>query len=246
MTYSHTVLIVDDEPMVGKALGRLVKQLGIPSVYVDSGQAGLDQIKKASLPFSLIISDQRMPGMEGSEFLEKAKALSPHTLRFLLTGYADVNAVTRAVNRGAIHQYIGKPWDTQALGELLKAGLEQFELAMEKERLFKLAKTQNARLFALTKELKNSAMAHHNAIAQMDKEIDQLKKRLETGPEKHNHIQEISLLLTQSNMMEKDKINTLYTAIISELWVQFQGIANENGIDMPPSLSEGSDAQNRE
>ena len=188
MTDPHTILIVDDEEQVGKALGRLMKQLGLNYVYQTSGQGGLEQIKSATTPFSLIISDQRMPGMEGSEFLEKARELSPNTIRFLLTGYADVDAVTRAVNKGAIHRYITKPWNTKGFAEILRAGLEQYELALENDRLFKLAKTQNAKLFALTTNLKKRSLAHQKVIAHLDKEMDQLKKGLETGRENRNYL----------------------------------------------------------
>lgn len=239
MTDPHTILIVDDEEQVGKALGRLMKQLGLKYVYQSSGQAGLEQIKNASTPFSLIISDQRMPGMEGSEFLEKARELSPNTIRFLLTGYADVDAVTRAVNKGAIHRYITKPWNTKTFTEILRAGLAQYELILENDRLFKLAKNQNAKLFALTTELKKSSLDHQKAIAHLDKEVDQLKKGLETGYENHNSLKEIQGLLMETDMLEKEKINTLYAAMISELFVQFQEIAAKNGFEMPGTIPGG-------
>ena len=239
MTDPHTILIVDDEEQVGKALGRLMKQLGLNYVYQTSGQGGLEQIKSATTPFSLIISDQRMPGMEGSEFLEKARELSPNTIRFLLTGYADVDAVTRAVNKGAIHRYITKPWNTSAFTEILWAGLAQYELVLENDRLFKLAKVQNAKLFALITNLKKSSLAHQKAITHLDQEILQLKKRLETGQENRNYLQEIQVLIMETNMLEKEKINTLYAAMISGLFEQFQEIAAKNGFEMPGTIPGG-------
>lgn len=237
MTEPHTILIVDDEEQVGKALGRLMKQLGLNYVYQSSGKAGLEQIQKASTPFSLIISDQRMPGMEGSEFLEKARELSPNTLRFLLTGYADVDAVTRAVNKGAIHRYIAKPWNTPALIEILKAGLAQYDLLLEKDKLFKLAKIQNAKLFSLTTDLKKSSLAHQKDISHLDKEIHQLKNRLETGQENRNYLQEIHVFLMETNYLENEKINTLYGAMVSGLFEQFKEIAAKKRFEMPGAIS---------
>lgn len=234
--FDHTILIVDDEEQVGRALGRLMKQIGAKYVYMDSGQAGLDRIKSSSTPFSLIISDQRMPGMEGSEFLAKAKKLSPDTIRFLLTGYADVDAVTRAVNKGSIHRYIAKPWNKDAFIETVKSGLEQYALIVENNRLFKLAKAQNAKLFTLNTDLKKSAAVHQKAIIQRDKEIEKLKNRLEIGFENRNYINEIEVLLLESNLMEKEKLDTLYAAIVAELFEQFQDIAIRNGFEMPDNI----------
>jgi len=237
--FDHTILIVDDEEQIGKALGRLMKQIGAKYVYMDSGQAGLDRIKSSSTPFSLIISDQRMPGMEGSQFLEKAKKITPNTIRYLLTGYADADAVTQAVNKGSIHRYISKPWSNDAFIETVKAGLEQYELIIENDRLFKLAKAQNTKLFTLNTDLKKSSVVHQRAIIQRDKEIEQLKKRLEVGFENRNYINEIEALLKENNLLEKEKLNTLYAAIMAELFEQFQDIATRNGFEMPDTIPGG-------
>ncbi|MCP3943995.1 MAG: response regulator [Desulfobacteraceae bacterium] len=237
--FDHTILIVDDEEQVGRALGRLMKPIGAKYVYMESGQAALERIKSTSTPFSLIISDQRMPGMEGAEFLAKAKKLTPDTIRFLLTGYADVDAVTRAVNQGSIHRYMTKPWNKDAFIETVKAGLEQYELVMENHRLFKLAKAQNTKLFTLNTDLKKSSIVHKKAILQRNKEIEQLTKRLEIGFVDRNYINEIETLLKESDLMEEEKLNTLYIAIISELFEQFQDIAARNGFEMPDNIPGG-------
>jgi len=234
--FDHTILIVDDEQQLGKALGRMMKQINVKYVYMESGQEGLERIKTASKPFSLIISDQRMPGMEGSEFLEKAKELTPNTIRFLLTGYADVDAVTRAVNKGSIHRYLSKPWNNKELIETVKAGLEQYELIMENDRLFKLAKAQNTKLYALNTELQKSSAVHKKAILQRDKDLAELKKRLEKGFENRNYINEIEAILKENNMLEKEKIDLIYTAAMAELFEQFQDIATRNGFEMPDNI----------
>jgi len=237
--FDHTVLIVDDEEQIGRALGRLMKSIGTKYVYMESGQAALDRMKKASRPFSLILSDQRMPGMEGSVFLSHAKEIAPDTIRYLITGYADINAVTDAVNEGSIHRYIAKPWDNKMLIETVKSGLDQYELIMENHKLFALAKEQNTKLYSLNTEFKKSAVVHKKAIIQRDKEIAQLKVRLEKGFETRNYINEIEILLAENQMIEEEKINSLYTAIISELYEQFQDIATRNGFDMPGDISGG-------
>lgn len=234
--FDHTVLIVDDEEQVGRALGRLMKTIGAKYVYLDSGEEALDHIKKAEKPFSLILSDQRMPKMEGSAFLEKAKEIAPDTIRYLITGYADIDAVTAAVNKGSIHRYIGKPWDNKILAETVKAGLEQHEMIMENHRLFALAKEQNAKLYTLNTDLKKSAAVHKKAIIQKDKQIEELKARLERGFENRNYINEMEALLKENQMLEEEKLNSLYVAVIAELYEQFQDIATRNGFEMPDTI----------
>ena len=234
--FDHTVLIVDDEEQVGRALGRLMKNIGSKYVYMESGAKALERIKTASKPFSLILSDQRMPEMEGSVFLEKAKEIAPDTIRFLITGYADVEAVTDAVNKGSIHRYIGKPWDNKILSETVKAGLEQHEMIMENHKLFALAKEQNTKLYTLNKDLKKSAAVHKKAIVQKNKQLEELNARLKKGFENRNYINEMEDLLKENNMLDQGKLNSLYMAIIEELYEQFQDIATRNGFEMPESV----------
>ena len=81
--------------------------------------------------------------MTGLEFLEKAKGVFPDAIRFLLTGYSDMNAIVDAVNKGEIHRYLTKPWNDDDLLIQVRQSLEQFELAMENRRLRVLTYKQN-------------------------------------------------------------------------------------------------------
>lgn len=233
--YDHTVLIVDDEEMVGKAIGRLLKKIGVKYVYLDSGTEGLKRLETTQKPFSLILSDQRMPGMPGSEFLEKAKKIAPNTIRYLITGYSDVDAITDAVNKGAIHRYVSKPWNSKTLIETIQSGLEQHELIMENHRLFTLAKNQNTKLYQLNLQLKKSTEKHKLKITQLDDEIQQLNARLEKGFKRRNYVSEVEALLRENKMLEPEKLNLLYAALMKELFEQFQDIATRNGFEMPES-----------
>ena len=234
--YDHTALIVDDEEKIGRSLGRIMKGIGVKYVYMESGPEALKRIKSAETPFSLILSDQRMPEMEGAVFLEQAREIAPDTIRFLITGYADVDAVTDAVNKGAIHRYIGKPWDNRELAETVKTGLKQFEMIMENHKLFDLAKEQNTKLYTVNKELQKSAAVHKKAIVEKDRQIEELNKRLEKGFENRNYIKEMEALLQEKNMLTSEKINSLYAAIIAELHEEFQEIATRNGFEMPDTI----------
>jgi response regulator RpfG family c-di-GMP phosphodiesterase len=91
-----------------------------------SGKEGLEILKKNSIP--VIITDQRMPEMTGVEFLVEVLKFYPETIRILLTGYSDLNAVVDAVNKGQIFYYVNKPWDEQQLRIIINNGHEIFSL----------------------------------------------------------------------------------------------------------------------
>ena len=76
----------------------------------------------------VIISDQRMPGMSGTEFLSKAAQLYPNTVRIILSGYTDLNVVTDAVNRGSVFKFLTKPWDDERLREQVRDAFRRHSL----------------------------------------------------------------------------------------------------------------------
>lgn len=106
------VLCVDDEPALLRSLRWLLRGEFEVTIASDPAQAlamlGADR-------FDVILSDQRMPGMTGTEFLQQAKVRAPHAMRLLLTGYADFGAVVSALNDGDVFRYISKPWDNAKL-----------------------------------------------------------------------------------------------------------------------------------
>ncbi len=232
----HTVLIVDDDQIVGKALGHLIKQVGAQSVYVSSGRRALEKITTADTPFSLIISDQQMPEMKGSELLEKAKEITPDTIRFLITGYADVDAVTEALNKGAIHRYISKPWNTEALIEAVRNGLEQYAVIVENHRLFALAKEQNTVLYKLNVALKKDTDRHHKALLNKNELIAELAARLEKECNSQDHMQEIQTFLQKKHLLDQTSLHALHSAMAAELYKQFTDIAARSGFEMPETF----------
>ena len=131
----HTIMAVDDEASITKALHRLFRKDDYQLLTASSGPEGLELLKNAEKPVSLIISDQRMPGMNGSQFLEQAKKIFPDAIRFLLTGYSDMDAVVDAINKGGIHRYLTKPWNDDDLMLQVRQSLEHHELVMENKRL---------------------------------------------------------------------------------------------------------------
>ena len=115
------VLCVDDEPNIARALQWLL-QKDFEVVTADSGQAALALL--AEHDFDVLISDQRMPGMTGVEFFREARKVSPRSMRILLTGYSDLQAVLRSVNEGEIYRFINKPWNISELPKVVEQAVE--------------------------------------------------------------------------------------------------------------------------
>ena len=110
------VLCVDDEPNILRSLQWLL-QKEFEVLTASSGQDGLALVKQHS--FDVVISDQRMPGMMGSEFLREVRILSPRSMRLLLTGYSDLPAILRSVNEGEVFRFINKPWKINELPKMV-------------------------------------------------------------------------------------------------------------------------------
>lgn len=108
-----TLLIVDDEVNVSAALQRVLRRDGYRILRASSGQEGLALL--AMNKVQVVLSDERMPGMSGTEFLSRVKAMYPDTIRIMLSGYTAVDAIIAATNSGAVFRFHAKPWDDEAL-----------------------------------------------------------------------------------------------------------------------------------
>lgn len=150
-TVSGRILCVDDEPNILASLRRLFRAQGYHVVTAESGSAGLKILETETV--DLVISDMRMPEMDGARFLERVRAQRPDTVRLLLTGYADIQSILDAINRGEIYRYITKPWDDNDIVLVVRHALERKALEHEKQRLEALTLHQNEELKALNASL---------------------------------------------------------------------------------------------
>ena len=130
---TRCLLLVDDEENILRALERLLRQDGYTILKAGGGEAGLELLKQHQV--GVIISDQRMPGMTGVEFLSQVKELYPRTVRMVLSGYTELKAVTDAINKGAIYKFLTKPWEDELLRENVREAFRHFELTHENARL---------------------------------------------------------------------------------------------------------------
>ncbi|XRD90813.1 response regulator [Dyella nitratireducens] len=158
------ILVVDDEPSVLSALRRMLHTASYQVLTANSGAAALDVL--ATQDVDLIISDMRMPGMSGAELLSRAQALYPVTVRILLTGYSEIEAVVQAVNEGGIYRYLNKPWDEHDLLLTIRQALEQQRLRKETARLLALTQQQNDELAAFNAELEAKVKSRTEEIRQ--------------------------------------------------------------------------------
>lgn len=244
---NHTVLVVDDEKTVGKLIQKLLNQINVKTIYASNGNDGLGLIKNRAQPFSIIISDQIMPSMKGHEFLEKAKSLSPDTLRFLITGHSDIEAIIDAVNKGAIHKYIAKPFEPARFVEAVKSGLKNYELFLENEQLLEVAKNNNNKLFTINRDLRQKVEQHNEKLAALNKKIDSVKTEIE-AVKNQDSVQDIKSgkkaeqQIKNQGLMNYEKLSELYNETIHELYEQFREVAVRNGIDISEFFEGGSNA----
>ena len=136
------ILLVDDEPNVLRASERLLHN----RFETDAAVGGIEALTaiRTKGPYAVVLSDMRMPQMDGLELLTRVKHLAPDTIRIMLTGYADVKTALTAVNEGNIFRFLTKPCDKQTLIAALTAGLTQYRLVTSEKDLLEKRRGQPA------------------------------------------------------------------------------------------------------
>ncbi|MEW6514661.1 MAG: HD domain-containing phosphohydrolase [Pseudomonadota bacterium] len=173
------ILCVDDEPSILSALKRLFRSHGYAILTAESGQEGLDFLARE--PADLVISDMRMPHMDGAQFLEQVFARWPETKRILLTGYADASATIAAVNQGKIWSYISKPWNDGELVMTVQQALAHSRLAKENAVLIELTQRQNEELRHLNASLEEKVVARTAELQQTFAMLETAHAELKKG-----------------------------------------------------------------
>ncbi len=137
---THSILIIDDEVEVFKALERTLASM-VTVFTAPSGKEGLEIVKKEKI--SLIICDQRMPEMTGIEFFKVLKESHPDVIRIILTGYTDVEDLIEAINTVGLYRYVTKPWNNHELQLIIQRALEHYEAMTDNKKLINELKTVN-------------------------------------------------------------------------------------------------------
>jgi len=178
-TERPVILCVDDEPSILSALRRLFRTHGFQVLAAESGQAGLDILEVE--PVDLVISDMRMPQMDGVVFLEHVRTRKPDVPRLLLTGYADVASIVGAINRGEIYRYIAKPWDDNDIVMTVRDALERSALVKEKKRLEALVLAKNDELTAINASLELRVEARTAELKQSNLALNVANEKLKSN-----------------------------------------------------------------
>ena len=167
------VLVVDDESAVVYILQETLERAGYEAVGLTNPLLALEEIKKRK--FSVIISDQRMPGLPGLELLAQAREIQPNATRILITAVLHLDTVIEAINKGEIFRFIVKPWLREEFLATVKNGVQRHELIFHNERLQAATQSMNEQLVDLNWTLEQQV----KLIAEKGRQLTEMNEALE-------------------------------------------------------------------
>jgi response regulator RpfG family c-di-GMP phosphodiesterase len=200
------ILLVDDEKSILDSLYRFCRQRKWDAIRANSGAEGLEFLESESV--DIIVSDMRMPNMDGAEFLSKAKVKAPQAVRILLTGYADMEAVISAVNEAKIYNYLNKPWDENMLESVINSALDFKQKEDERLRLNKEVAEKNQELETLNNSLEQKVKERTQDLENAIKDTQESNKKIT-----RNFRESLSLMTSVIEMQDGSKAN--YTNMIA-------------------------------
>ncbi|MFS2069513.1 HD domain-containing phosphohydrolase [Pseudomonas sp. CT11-2] len=185
VTDKPTLLLVDDEESILNSLRRLLRSQPYEVLLATSGAQALEIMEQRSV--DLVMSDARMPNMDGATLLAHVHQRYPDTTRIMLTGYADPSAIIKAINEGQIHRYISKPWHDEEMLLTLRQSLAYQYSERERLRLVQETWDQNEKLKLLNTTLEKHVAARTSELQQtadmLDLAYEELKRSYVTGTE---------------------------------------------------------------
>lgn len=180
----HRILLLDDEPEVLKALTRILRKDYEVASFTD-GEEALRELHRHL--YSVLITDMRMPGIDGATFLQNAHEISPLSQKILLTGYSDPKDTTAAINLGHIDFYLNKPWDNDDLIAKLKVCIENFVNEYQQRLINKQIINRNEELLFQQGELEQKIKKNEQTISHSESEkannLLKLKQYFQTSVE---------------------------------------------------------------
>lgn len=198
------VLFVDDEESILKSLKRLLRKEPYKVFTAVGGPAGLEVLKE-NPGIQMVVSDQRMPGMCGTEFLAKVKEGWPETIRLVLSGFAEASAIVDAINQGEVYRFIAKPWTDEDLKTTFRQCLEHYDIVQENKKLQDQAAKQLVQLKNLNSRLESSVDERTRSLSFSQEVLDTLPLMV------LGISQDEEVILT--NGTAKDRIEALRTLI---------------------------------
>lgn len=239
------ILFVDDEENILNALLRLFDDEPYELLTASSGAEGLAVLRKET-GVGVIVTDQRMPSMTGTEFLVWARDIAPKAVRVILTGYADIHAAVDAINEGGAYRYTAKPWQDDELLQIVRDAARQYELLRENERLEKIVREQNEELKEWTEELERRVTKQIRQIREQNVILQELNARLKKSfddtlasfagllelrdPSERNHsgnVAAVAEAMAISAALPEEEVQTVRVAAL------IHDIGKVGGVDIP-------------
>ncbi|WP_273428218.1 HD domain-containing phosphohydrolase [Marinobacter sp.] len=182
---SAKLLLVDDEDNILRSLQRVLRKEPYELTTATSGDQAIGLMEEQG--FDLVISDARMPGMDGPTLLATIKKKDPSCIRILLTGYADIDSTVKAINDGQIYRYISKPWNDDELRLIIRQALAFKQSERRRLALEKLTRKQNQELQELNSTLEQKVRARTEELREtadmLDLAYQELRKNYVTTTE---------------------------------------------------------------
>jgi putative nucleotidyltransferase with HDIG domain len=165
----HTVLFVDDEVNILRAVQRLLRHEPCRVLTASRGSEALSLL--ASEAAQVVVSDQRMPEMNGVELLSVIRERHPDAVRMMLTGYTEMNVAVEAINHGEIYRLITKPWNDEELKATLRQAFDHYDLKSEIRRLNQVTREQNLKLQDMNRTLEAKVRDRTKQLADKNQEL---------------------------------------------------------------------------
>ncbi|MFT5441403.1 MAG: putative nucleotidyltransferase with HDIG domain [Myxococcota bacterium] len=169
MTTEHAVLFVDDEVNILKAIQRLLRDEPMRVLTATNPSEALEIMKKT--PAQVVVTDQRMPGMTGVEFLSEVREQHGDVIRMMLTGYTEMSIAVEAINKGEIYRLITKPWNDDELRATLRQAFDHHDLKSEILRLNTVSREQNFKLQDMNRNLEGKVRDRTKQLALKNQEL---------------------------------------------------------------------------
>jgi len=165
----HTILFVDDEVNILKALKRLTRHETWNVLCASRGREALEMMERQ--PAQVVVSDQRMPEMSGVDMLQAVRDRYPDVVRMMLTGYTEMNVAVDAINRGEIYRLITKPWNDEELKATIRQAFDHYDLKREIKRLNQVTREQNFKLQDMNRNLEGKVRERTKQLAEKHQEL---------------------------------------------------------------------------
>ncbi len=213
----YRILLVDDDEYVLNAIKRVLDGERYEILTAKSGEEGFVLAKSQN--FHMVISDYRMPGMDGIEFLKAVNKVSPKTMRLLLTGYVDVAVAIPAINEGHIYKFLTKPWNEFDLKLQIRKSLEYFDSIREREKLNDQLQCKNEELEDVNRNLQRLVEKRTRQLLHAEKLATLGKIAGQIGHEINNSLSILKgrLQLLQKAVPEINEAKLNYRILLREI-----------------------------